>query len=62
MKAKPPVVRESGFYWIREKDTGHVTIAKWIDPTQSWTLTGWAGFLQDDEAEVIGPRLEPPTQ
>lgn len=62
MNAKPPVVRASGFYWVRDNLTTDVFVARWIDVTRSWVLTGWDGFMTDDEVTVLGPKLEPPTQ
>lgn len=61
MSTKPPEVRASGFYWILVPE-GTAVVARWIDVTRSWLLTGWDGFLEDGEVKVLGDKLEPPAR
>jgi len=60
MSEREPETRPSGFYWIKTPD-GAVVVARWLDVTQSWLLTGWDGFLEEGEVAVLSAKIEPPS-
>lgn len=56
-------MREPGFYWIRWKDSGYLTIAELSIPDKTgeyWEMTGRDGDYDPSDFEVISDRLIPP--
>ncbi len=56
----PPHVRESGFYWVINKEDRVVTIMRWADFLRSWRDTSGDRYT-DEEVLVVSSRQRGPS-
>ncbi len=59
MSTAKPEVRESGFYWVINKEDRVVTIMRWADFLRSWRDTSGDRYT-DEEVIVVSSRQRGP--